>query len=167
MKKLIKVSLVILVIFSFIVTKVFAEEMQDETQTFSEEDKINQLETQKKELESQTERSNSELQFVNEELSATIVEISELTQSMYDKQTEIEELSAKSEQLTMQIQETEVELEQATENYKNQKDLLEKRLVAMYEMGDTSYLDLLLNSEGISSFLSNYYYISEIATTYS
>ena len=65
----------------------------------------------------------------------------------------------------MQIQETEVELEQATENYKNQKDLLEKRLVAMYEMGDTSYLDLLLNSEGISSFLSNYYYISEIATT--
>ena len=35
----------------------------------------------------------------------------------------------------------------------------------MYEMGSTSYLDLLLNSKGISNFLSNYYYISEIART--
>ena len=42
------------------------------------------------------------------------------------------------------------------------KNLLETRLVAMYEMSDTSYLDLLLNSKSITELLSNYYLIEEI-----
>lgn len=170
MKKFIKVNVIILVIFSLITIKSFAEETESMVQSSTEEkseneNRVDELEEQKQQLEQQTEEFNSQLQFVNEELSNTVVEISELTQSIYDKQTEIEELTAKSEQLSSQIEKVQNELNNATENYNTQKDLLEKRLVAMYEMGDTSYLDLLLNSEGISSFLSNYYYISEIATT--
>ena len=45
---------------------------------------------------------------------------------------------------------------------KQQKELLETRLVAMYETGDMSYLDLLFNSKSISEFLSNYFLIEEI-----
>lgn len=169
MKKFIKVNLIILVIFSFIAIQSFAEETENMGQSVEEnsetEDRVNSLEEQKEQLQQQTEDFNSQLQFVNEELSNTVVEISELTQSIYDKQTQIEELTEKSEQLASKIEEAEIELKEATTEYENQKELLEKRLVAMYEMGDTSYLDLLLNSEGISNFLSNYYYISEIATT--
>lgn len=36
-------------------------------------------------------------------------------------------------------------------------------MVAMYEAGETQYLDLLLKSNSISDFLSSYYVISEIA----
>lgn len=170
MKKFIKVNVIILVIFSLITIKSFAEETENVVQSSNEEkseneNRVDELEEQKQQLEQQTEEFNSQLQFVNEELSNTVVEIAELTQSIYDKQTEIEELTAKSEQLSSQIEKVQNELNKATENYNTQKDLLEKRLVAMYEMGDTSYLDLLLNSKGISNFLSNYYYISEIATT--
>lgn len=139
------------------------------TQSFAQEtendSRKSELEEQKQELEQQSQEFHSKLEFVNEELSATVIEVSELTQSIYDKQTEIEELTAKSEQLTSKIEAVENKLNQVTENYEAQKELLEKRLVAMYEMGDTSYLDLLLSSKGISNFLSNYYYISEIATT--
>lgn len=164
MKKIIKVNLIILVIFSFIAIQTFAEE-QETQENSNFEDKVDVLEGQKQQLETQTEEFNAQLQFINEELSNTVVEVSELTQNIYDKQIEIEELTAKSEILAQRIEKVENQLEGATEDYQKQKDLLEKRLVAMYEMGETSYLDLLLNSQGIFGFLSNYYYISEIATT--
>lgn len=161
--------MIILVIFSLIAIQSFAEEEQVNQEisqeTENNQDKVNELEEQKQQLEQQTEEFNSQLEFINEELSSTVVEVSELTQNIYDKQVEIEELTARSEQLSSRIEKVEGELEKATDEYESQKELLEKRLVAMYEMGDTSYLDLLLNSEGISGFLSNYYYISEIATT--
>lgn len=160
MKKFIKVNLIILVIFSLIVIQSFAEEIKN----IDNVDNI-VLEEKKKKLEEENEQSNLKLEFINEELSSTVIEVSELTQNIYDKQTEIEKLTAQTEQLYEQIETVKIELNKATENYNIQKDLLEKRLVAMYEMGSISYLDLLLTSKGISEFLSNYYYISEIATT--
>lgn len=168
MKKFIKVNFIILVIFSLFMINCFADENQSENQVQEENtdnNKITELENQKQELENQNQEFNSKLEFVNEELSSTLIEVSEITQNIYDKQTEIEELTAKSEQLEARIEKTEKELDEANNKYFEQKDILEKRLVAMYEMGETSYLDLLLNSKGISDFLSNYYYISEIATT--
>lgn len=165
MKKLMKVNFIILAIFSLLTVKSFAEDEPIVNENSNNEDKVEQLEEQKQDLENQTQEFNSQLEFINEELSSTVVEVSELTQNIYDKQTQIEELTAKSEQLSQRIEKVEKELKEATANYQNQKDLLEKRLVAMYEMGETSYLDLLLNSQGISGFLSNYYYISEIANT--
>ena len=61
------------------------------------------------------------------------------------------------------IEEAETSLAEYTEKYETQKELLEKRLVAMYEMGEVKYLDVLLNSESLSDFLSRYYLVSEIA----
>ena len=172
MKKFIKVNFIILVIFSLITINVFAEEIVDEDESenieqeeMSNEQKVDELEKQKEDLESQSEESNSQLEFVSGELSSVVAEISELTQNIYDKQTELEELTAKTDIISSRIEIVEKQLAEATEEYANQKELLEKRLVAMYEMGETSYLDLLLNSKGISNFLSNYYYISQIATT--
>ena len=43
-----------------------------------------------------------------------------------------------------------------------QEDALKKKIALDYEMGEVSYLDVLLNSSGILDFLSNYYLISEI-----
>ena len=46
---------------------------------------------------------------------------------------------------------------------KKRQELLVNRLVAMYEKGQTTYLDVLLSSEDMTSFLSNYYRIQQIA----
>ena len=170
MKKFIKVNFIILVIFSLMIINVFAEEIEENnSDNFEQEDvgeeNIEELKKQKEELITQNEESNFHLEFISDELSETVAEVSELTQSIYEKQTEIEELTLKTDIVEARIKKVEKQLEDATQEYDVQKDLLEKRLVAMYEMGETSYLDLLLSSKGISDFLSNYYYISEITTT--
>lgn len=67
--------------------------------------------------------------------------------------------------LNTQISENEAKLAEAEEDYKQQEELLEKRLVASYEAGETSYLDFLLSSDGIIDFISNYFLVTEIATT--
>lgn len=171
MKKLIKVLSVILIIFSLMMVNVFAEEIEERNTENNEQEeirgqkKVEDLKKEKDDLAVQNEEMNFHLEFVSEELSSTVAEVSELTQNIYDKQTEMEELTLKTDILEERIEKVEEQLNVATKEYNSQKELLEKRLVAMYEMGETSYLDLLLNSKGISDFLSNYYYISEIAKT--
>mgnify|MGYP003301514136 CR=1 FL=1 len=80
-----------------------------------------------------------------------------------DTEIEIETLSAQEDDLLIYIAKAEYELEESNKRYEKQKELLETRLVAMYETGDMSYLDLLFNSKSISEFLSNYFLIEEIA----
>ena len=184
MRKFIKVILIIFIIISLMTITSFAtnenqienqnstknntDEQNDEEENSEENnysDRVEELKEKKEDIENQSEESNEQLQFVSEELSDLLVEVSELTQSIYEKQTEIEQLTTKSEKLSSQIEEGNKRLVESRQNYEEQKEILEKRLVAMYEMGETSYLDLLLNSKGLSNFISNYYYISEIANT--
>ena len=77
---------------------------------------------------------------------------------------EIETLEAQEKDLLAYIEKAEYELNSSNDRYEKQKELLEKRLVAMYELGSVSYLDLILNSKSITEFLSNYYLISEITS---
>ena len=171
MKKIIKVLSIILIIFSLMIANVFAEESEEnyiennKQEEIEDKKNIEDLKKEKEDLVTQNEEMNFHLEFVSEELSSTVAEVAELTQNIYYKQTEMEELTLKTDILESRIKKVEKQLKDANKEYKSQKELLEKRLVAMYEMGETSYLDLLLSSKGISNFLSNYYYISEIAKT--
>ncbi len=176
MKKFIKINLIILVIFclscNLIILDVNAttnedQNVEDNNENNEQEDEEKDLDTlqlEKSELESGLENSNAQIEFIESELSTTVAEISEINQRIYDKQLEIETLESQEIDLIAYIEKAEVELEKSNERYENQKDLLEKRLVAMYEIGQTSYLDLLLSSRGIMEFLSNYFLIEEIST---
>ncbi len=173
MKRFIKINLIILVIFclscNFILIKTNAtsEEIQNENTENQEEKKeektLDDLQIEKSELESNLEESNNRIQFITDELTTTVAEISEINQKIYDKQMEIETLQAQEVNLITYIDAAEKELEKSNDRYNNQKDLLEKRLVAMYEIGEVSYLDLLLNSKSIMEFVSNYFLIEEIS----
>ena len=66
-------------------------------------------------------------------------------------------------ELNNKITQSQKELEKAQEDYTQQEKLLEERLVATYEAGETSYLDFLLSSESIIDLISNYYLITEVA----
>ncbi len=182
MKKFIKINLIILVIFSlsinFILLPINATE-NNENEEFSEdyeneayeeveeeqqekEKTLDDLQIEKSELENQINASNEQIEFIENELSVTVAEIAEINQKILDKQMEIETLEAQEEELLKYLQKAERELEKSNKRYDQQKELLDKRLVALYEMGTTSYLDVLLSSKNISDFLSNYYLITEI-----
>lgn len=178
MKKFIKINLIILVIFCLswncLSVQIYAENIEELPQTEeqsenSEENEepqektLDDLQIEKNELENIINESNNQIQFIESDLSALVVEISEINQKICDKQLEIETLQAQEKEILAYIEKAEIELEESNNRYEKQKDLLEKRLVAMYEMGENSYLEILLNSKGITEFFSNYYLISEIS----
>ncbi len=181
MKKFIKINFIILVIFclscNFALVKINAtsDEVQEEIpeeineeetleENNEEEKTLDDLQIERSDLENQINSSNEQIQFIENDLSATVAEISEINQKIIDKQMEIETLQVQEKDLIVYIDKAEKELEISNERYEKQKELLEKRLVAMYEMGETSYLDLILNSKSITELFSNYYLISEITS---
>ena len=124
---------------------------------------VSELQDKKEELESQQQEIEEEKDKVTEQKNTVLDEISELNLQISTYESEIEELNDKIDKLEDSISDKEEEIKKLEEETKQRQELLVNRLVAMYEMGQTSYLDVLLASEDMTSFLSNYYRIQEIA----
>ncbi len=113
----------------------------------------------------QIEEKEEEIDEIQEEKSATMNEVEELTLQISEYQNQIDELDSKIDNLNNQISEAESKINEAQAEYDKQEELLEARLVVAYEEGETSYLDVLLASESITDFISNYYLVTELATS--
>ncbi len=120
------------------------------------------LEEQKQENQQKQEEAQQQLQYIEDELSAAVVKIQELDDTIRKAEKEIEEMNTNLLALQAKVEETTANLEVVEENYEENKKLMEKRLVIMYECGNISYLDLLLHSASLIEFISNYYFIEEI-----
>ena len=149
MRKILGVILVFLIGSFSMVPYVRAEEMTN-------------LQTQQQELQNQINEANDELQGVQEELSENLQQVQKLDEKIQASQEELEKLNTKITELQGQIDEVTEKLKVAEERYKKQKDILEVRLVTMYETSDTQYLDVILSSRSVSDFLSNYFLITEL-----
>ena len=166
MRKFLCIVLAFIIIFTYI-TVVYAENntATNTTNTTNNIDSnLTDLQTQQKELQDQLNESNEQLQEVQSQLSENLQQIEKLDERIRTSENEIEELDAQVKSLQEEIASIQSQLDVAEKNYEKQKDIMEKRLVAIYEAGDTKYLDVLLNSSNISDFLSNYYLITEIAS---
>ncbi len=64
--------------------------------------------------------------------------------------------------LTGDIEKKEKQLEETIETLDEKQDLFATRIRVMYEKGETSYMDVLLNSESFSDMLSNMEIVSQI-----
>ena len=109
--------------------------------------------------------TKEELEDVKTEKSETMKEVEKLSTQIEDYQSQINDLDGKISALNAQIEESQNKLNQAQENYQKEETALNARLVATYEAGETSYLDFLLSSDNIVDLISNYYLVSEIATS--
>lgn len=150
MRKILCVVLAFLICSFSIISCVQAEEITD-------------LQTQQQELQNQINDATGELEGVQEELSENLQQVQKLDERIQNSQTELDELNTKIAELQNSIDEVEEKLKVAEERYNRQKQILEVRLVAMYETSDTQYLDVILSSRSISEFLSNYFLITELA----
>ncbi len=117
---------------------------------------ISELKEQKQEVEDQKDKVTSKKNDV-------LDEISELNAQIKKYENDISELNNKIDKLEDSIVENEEKIKELEEETAEREELLINRLVAMYEMGRTSYLDVLLKSEDMTSFISNYYRIEELA----
>ncbi len=132
--------------------------------TFSYADEITNLQEEHNQIQEQIQQSNEELSQVQADLSENLQQVQELDEKIAQTESQIQELNTKVDSLKAEISKIEEELKVAEENYEKQKQILETRLVAIYEAGDTQYLDVFLQSRSISEFLSNYYLVTELAS---
>lgn len=183
MKKIIKINficLLILVICSLycisfgteeqaeeVVEEIIEETPMEEQEIVeeqpSEETELDNLKNKKNDLQGNVSNSYLEMGLLQSQLTKTLIEVETLNLTILEKQAEIEKLEAQQETLEEEIAVVESDLEITTKLFNDKKEMLGERLVAIYEMGKTTYLDMLLNSKSLTEFLSNYYMISEIA----
>lgn len=131
---------------------------------FSYAENIEELQEKSEEIKNQINQSNEELEEVKEELSSNLQQVQKLDETIEKTEKQLEELNIQIEGLQKNINNIEEKLEKVQKEYEGQKSLLEQRLVSLYELGETRYIDVLLSSANISDFLSNYFLISEITS---
>ena len=125
---------------------------------------LTDLQNQQQEIKNQLENSNEQLGEVQNELTENLEQVQKLDEKIENSEKELDELNEKIKTLSETTEKLDQKLKIAKKNYEKQKSVLEARLVAMYEAGDTEYLDVLLSSSSMSDFLSNYFLITEIAS---
>ena len=150
MRKFLCIVLAFIIICTY-ATTIYAEELTD-------------LQKQQEELQNQIEQSNDELNEVQSQLSENLKQIEKLDKKIADTKQKIEKINSEISTLQTSIDEIKAQLEVAEKKYEEQKNIMEKRLIAIYESGETKYIDVLLKSKDISEFLSNYYLINEITS---
>ena len=161
MKKLL-CGVIVLIICSFSLIS-FAENETSSNNTANTSSNITDLQTQQKEIQTQIEQSGEQLNEVQDELTENLEQIQKLDEKIEQAETELEKINKKIEELTKTTEKQKESLKIATKKYNKQKKLVEARLVAMYEAGDTQYLDVILSSSDLSEFISSYAMLSEIA----
>ena len=162
-KKIISIILIFLIL-QYFCTFVFADNsLTNEVVNEVDNSITDELKSKQEEVENKIDEANTELEYVQDELSDTMLRVQETEDKIMQYQNEVQELGNKMQTLQTSIDEATQKLQIASQNYEEKSDLLAKRLVAIYEAGDTQYLDILLKSRSITDFISRSYMIQEIA----
>lgn len=122
------------------------------------------LDNEKNQNDKKINEAQSDLEDVQAQKSETVKQIEAISSQIDTYENQIEELDTKISDLNEKISVAEKQINEKQEDYNKNEKLLEDRLVATYEAGDTSYLDVLLSSENLTDLISNYYLVSELAT---
>ncbi|MBR3163527.1 MAG: peptidoglycan DD-metalloendopeptidase family protein [Clostridia bacterium] len=121
-----------------------------------------QLKSQQSTLNSKIKETQANLKEIKAEKSSAMKEVENLISQISEYESEIDKLNDQISQTTAKINEAQSNLNKTIEEYDEQERLLNERLVLMYETGETSYLDFMLSSKGLTDFISNYYLVSEL-----
>ena len=123
---------------------------------------ISDLQNQKNELQEQITEATEQIEDLQIELTENLEQLNNLNFKISTYEQEIVSLEEELSKILIEIEEISVKLNLIEENYNTQKEALANRIVALYEAGDILYLDVLLNSNSVSEFVSNYFLIGEI-----
>ena len=163
MRKILCIVLAFVVCSFSIIPFVYAEDNEANTSNTNSTNNQTDLHTQQEELQNQINEATGQLEDVQDELSENLQQVQKLDERIANSQSELDELNTKIAELQTSIDEVGERLKEAEDRYNRQQEILETRLVAMYEAGETNYLDVILSSRSISDFLSNYFLITELA----
>lgn len=150
MKKFVRTTTFLMIILVWCTTVVIAANSSE-------------LNQQKSEINKQINEKEEQLENVQAEMSDTLKEIQNVSSQISQYEDEIASLDSKIEALKTSINEAEKRIEEKEQKYQEQQQAMDEKLVAMYEAGETTYLDVLLSSQDFTDMLSNYFIISQLA----
>lgn len=126
------------------------------------QEEINKQKNEQTQVNNQIDKIEEKQKEIEAKKSEAMKQVESLSSQINSYETQIDELNTKIEDANNKIKEKEQKLQQAEEDYKKKEETIKKRLVAIYQSGETSYLDFLLSSSSITEFISSYYLVSEI-----
>ena len=123
-----------------------------------------QLNSKKQSNNEKITEAEAEKEKVQEIKDETVKEVAKLDAQIDEYQSQINSLDNQISEANNKIADANAKLEKAQSDYEEQQETLEERVVALYEAGETTYLDALLSSSSsITDFISSYYIVAEIA----
>ena len=121
-----------------------------------------ELKNQQQNNQKQIDDAKDEQEKIKSQMSSIQKEVENLNATIASYENEIDDLTDQIDETASKIDKMSQELDNKQKELEGKEKLLEKRLVATYKAGDTSYLDLLLSSGSLTDFLSNYYLIEQL-----
>ena len=135
-RKIIAISLALLLLFSAFTTCI----------AYTESD-IAEAENKKNE-------ATKKYKAVKAETDTVLNEISDLEDSISEYESELATLNTKIKDLESEIEDKGEEIEELQQEFEEMQQLLTDRLVAIYEEGQVSFLDVLLSAESVWDYIS-------------
>ena len=123
---------------------------------------INAQKNQQSQINSQIDEAEEKQKQIETEKSKTMQQVENISSQLDSYESQIDDLNSQIDDANAKIKESQEKLTQNEEEYKKKQETLKQRLVVIYESGETSYLDVLLNSSSLTDFISNYYLVSEL-----
>lgn len=123
-----------------------------------------ELQQQEDNLKNQINEVTEELKDVDKELSVNLQQVQKLDETIMNSENELTDLNTKINILQNSINQLQEKLSDVQNRYNKQKELLDNRLISLYEAGDIQYIDVVLNSSSIVDFISNYYLVTELVS---
>lgn len=123
---------------------------------------LQKAQDQKKAIQEQLNKKQSVINSTKAEVSSVAEEIKVLDLSITSASTELFSLMDNIKALEGDIAKAQKELDQAQAELKKSQDAFAQRIKVMYVKGDIGYLDVLLNSQDMESFLTNIELIKSI-----
>ena len=159
-----KISILLLIVMLIefsCMTFCFAEENTNE-QANQNQEFTGTIYEQKQQVNDKINEIKNELEYVKGEITASLEQTLELQDEIDSYDNEIKDLEEDQKNLQTEIDTISENLENVEELFKQKEKILNLRLIALYEVGDTSYLDFLLSSDSIIDFVSNYFMIQKL-----
>lgn len=124
--------------------------------------KISDIKAERDKTQQELNQANSTLSNLKEEREGIEEEINTLDEELMEVMASISMVEDEIVELESQIEETEEDLKEAIADEEAQYEAMKKRIQYMYEKGDYSYLELLLECKNMSDLVSKSEYVEEL-----
>lgn len=124
--------------------------------------KISDIKAERDKTQQELNQANSTLNNLKEEREGIEEEINTLDEELMEVLASISMVEDEIVELEEQIEETEEDLKEAIADEEAQYEAMKKRIQYMYEKGDYSYLELLLECKNMSDLVSKSEYVEEL-----